>query len=68
MMVIDNKYDIGAFVYLTTDPDQHRRIVTGIKICKGGELIYEISFGTQTSNHYEFELSAEKDITLTTNG
>jgi len=66
MMVIDNKYEIGAFVYLTTDPDQHRRIVTGIKICRAAELVYEITFGTHSSDHYEFELSSEKDLTITT--
>lgn len=64
MMVIDNKFEIGDFVYLTTDPDQLKRVVTAIKYCKGGELVYGVQCGTVESFHYEFELSTEKDLTL----
>jgi hypothetical protein len=56
MMVINNKYNIGDFVYLITDPDQYKRIVTGINVSFSG-IMYEVSFGERETPHYEFELS-----------
>lgn len=66
-MVIKNKYEITAIVFLKTDKDQLPRIITAIKVCKEGELLYEVVQGTFQSNHYEFELDAERNIiTVTT--
>ena len=62
MMVIDNKYEIGAIVYLVTDEEQRARIITFIKILPGGVLSYELSCGHTGSEHYDFEISAEKDL------
>ena len=64
MMVIDNKYDFGDIVYLLTDKEQLPRIIRGIEIFKAGELLYAVNCGTQESRHYEFELSLEKNIVL----
>lgn len=66
MMVIDNKFNISEVVYLKTDPDQRERIVSKISILPNGTLVYELSHTTYTSNHYDFELSREKDTILTT--
>lgn len=60
-MVIDNKYSIGQEVYLTTDEEQKRRVVTAITVRPGG-MIYELSCGTTTSSHYDFELSDEENV------
>jgi hypothetical protein len=56
MMVIDNKYSIGQEVYLTTDEDQKKRVITAMTVRATG-VIYELSCGTQSSSHYDFEMS-----------
>jgi hypothetical protein len=63
MMVIDNKYSIGETVYLTTDDEQKKRVVTAITVRTLG-VIYELSCGVAVSNHYDFEMSAEEDIEM----
>ena len=60
-MLIDTKYDFGDMVYLITDNEQRKRLVTGITITTKG-LTYELSCGTITSNHYEFEITEEENI------
>lgn len=60
MTVIENKYEIKQKVYLVTDEDQKERLVTGLKVCSGGEIIYQLSCGTSVSDHYDFEISPEK--------
>ena len=62
MMVIDNKYEIGDIVYIVTDEDQKKRMVTSIVIYKAGEIVYKIVCGTNYSEHYDFELSDKKNI------
>lgn len=64
-MVIENKFDIGDIVYLVTDPDQIRRIITGITIRPTG-ILYEVSLGATDSDHYDFELSLEPNIVIKT--
>lgn len=65
MMVIDNKFEIGDVVYLKTDRDQYERIITGIKILPIG-IIYRVSLGVGENDHYEIELTAEKNVLITT--
>lgn len=60
-MLVDNKYNIGETVYLKTDTDQEPRIVTCIKAYPDG-LIYQLSCGIQNTDHYDFEISKEKDL------
>lgn len=60
-MLIDTKYDFGDMVYLITDNEQRKRLITGITITPKG-LTYELSCGTTTSNHYEFEITEEENI------
>lgn len=66
MIVIDNKYEIGDIVYLKTDSDQFIRIVTSIRVYKNGDVTYGLGCGTEDSAHYDFEISYDKNITLTT--
>ena len=62
MMVINNKYDFGDIVYLKTDPEQNKRVVVGINVTPNGDILYRISQGTINSDHYDFEISEEKDF------
>lgn len=62
-MMVESKYSLGDFVYITTDEDQKKRIITEIKVKVAG-IMYEVSFGTTVSYHYDFELSPEPDTTL----
>ena len=57
MMVIENRFKIGDFVYLKTDPEHQKRIVTGITIREG--LIYYLALGEMETTHYEVEISDE---------
>ena len=59
----DSAYQIGETVYLMTDPEQLKRIVTGYSLRPGG-LMYEVSHADYTSMHYEFELSPDKQIQM----
>jgi hypothetical protein len=59
MMVIDNKFNLSQIVYLTTDPDQLARVVTAIRV-EGSGLVYQTTCATFVSEHYDFEISAEK--------
>jgi len=61
-MRIDNKFEIGQIVYLKTDTEQRERLVTAI-IIRGYGALYSLSYETEESTHYDFEISSEKDIT-----
>lgn len=63
MMVIDNKFEFGQVVYLKTDTDQLPRIVSEYRVCPTG-IIYVLSCGERTSNHYDFELTSEENVSL----
>lgn len=66
MIVIDNKYNLGEVLYLVTDRDQLKRIVTGIVYCPDNSILYEVINGTLASKHYDFELSRELDTIMKT--
>lgn len=66
MMVINNVFEIGDTAFLVTDPDQRERLVVGITIRQASVLLYELAAGADTSWHYEYELTAERDITKAT--
>lgn len=65
MIVIDNKYELGQTVYLKSDKEQHERIVTGI-IQRPTGILYMLSCGTYEGNHYDIEISIDKNIMATT--
>lgn len=62
-MVIDNKYELGEIVYLVTDTEQAARIITGIIIRPTG-IIYYLSCGKEEGNHYEIEMSRERNMVV----
>lgn len=61
-MQIKNKLALQQYVYLKTDPDQHRRMIIGIKVCATLELMYEVQCGTVCTWHYECELSEQREV------
>lgn len=65
MLIIENKFELGQIVYLKTDPDQQARQVTNITVLPGPKsgiaLTYQLSHGHQASDHYEIEISTERD-------
>ena len=67
MKVIDNDFEIGEFVYLTTDTSQRKRLITAMIVYKDGDICYKTVCGTEQSEHFGFELSREQDTILTTN-
>ena len=60
-IVIDNKFEIGDFVYLVTDAEQAKRLVVSICVNKY-DILYEVIAGTTVSKHYDFELQTEKSF------
>lgn len=64
-MLIENKFDLGQIVYLKTDNDQSERMIISISVRQGG-ILYELSFGSVCSWHYEMEIMEEKDILKST--
>jgi len=64
-MLIETKFKIGDVVYLKTDIDQFKRIITGM-IIRMNAIIYILSFETTESNHYDFEFTNEIDIVMKT--
>ena len=46
-------------VYLKHDPDQLKRIITGVYI-GNGTVLYYVSSGIEVSKHYSYELSKSK--------
>jgi hypothetical protein len=61
MMLIDNKYELGQTVYLKTDNEQLSRVVTALGILPG-QILYELSQGSSSSKHYDFEITPEKNL------
>lgn len=64
MMIIENKFDIGQEVYLVTDENQNKKLVTGLRVCPKGAIIYYLSQNAVISEHYDFEISNEKNIVI----
>jgi len=59
------KLKIGDFVYLKTDIDQYKRMVTGYTVRDNSEnVVYLLSFGEDETSHYRCEISLEEDILL----
>lgn len=55
-------FEIGDYVYLKTDVEQYKRIVTGYTIRDSSEkVVYLLSLGTEETSHYKCEISTEED-------
>lgn len=60
-MILENAFDIGDVIYLKTDVEQEARIVTSIIVGPAG-LIYDVNCGTESSRHFDFEMTKERDM------
>lgn len=60
------EYTIGDAVYLKTDKDQAKRLVTGICIRNHNYIQYELSQGTASSWHTALEITSDVDIMIKT--
>jgi hypothetical protein len=63
-MNVDNIFNLEDIVYLKTDKDQCERIVTGLRISKY-DIIYQLNCGDNESCHYDFEISDEVNVLIT---
>ena len=63
---IVHQFAIGDYVYLITDRDQSKRIVTAVIICPDNSILYELCCGKEASKHYDFEITTEKDTVMAT--
>ena len=48
-------------VYLKTDPEQHKRMITGFRTVPGAKMV-QLTFGVEYSEHYEEEISDQKNL------
>ena len=64
MMLIDAKFKIGDTVYLQTDIEQKKRLVTGYYVRKTS-ISYLLSCGTDESTHYDFEITEDINVLIT---
>ena len=64
-MYLNVKFNLGDIVYLKTDSEQKPRIVTGFTIRNNEHIIYLLSCISDETEHYEIEITAEKDILAT---
>ena len=55
------EFKIGDIVYLRTDPEQLERMVYSYTI-NNREVLYNLTQGTVTSGHFDFEISSERKI------
>lgn len=61
-LTLDLEFNLKDTVYLKTDSEQLARFVTSISLKGSGAILYGLTCGTTDSDHYDFEISAEKDI------
>lgn len=60
-MNIKTKFELQQEVYLITDVDQLKRFVTGIVVRPNNALRYLLSCGDTESEHYDFEITEDKN-------
>ncbi|HRQ17713.1 MAG TPA: hypothetical protein PL085_11595 [Agriterribacter sp.] len=56
-MKINNKFTLKQHVSLSTDTENLKRIVIGIKACADGGVLYELACGKEMTWHYDCEIS-----------
>jgi len=64
-MLTDSKFKIKQTVFLITDIDQHPRIVVGILV-RDNSIQYELASGIECTWHYDFEITEEKNVLIST--
>jgi hypothetical protein len=60
---IEEVFNEKDIVFVTHDPDQEPRMIVGIEI-SNDSVVYNCMCGTTLSNHYAYELSKNKNLTL----
>lgn len=65
-MFIENKFELGATVYLITDKDQCPRIIRQLSVSPGMYIQYELVAGTAASWHNDCEISETANVLLST--
>jgi len=58
---IEIEYKIKDMVYVITDPDQNKGIVTAFLIDENS-VMYRVCVGSNSNYYYAFELTTEKTI------
>ena len=61
-MDIKTKYDLKQMVYLVHDHEQLPRMITEVTIITPKLHRYQLSCGSDNSDHYEHEISPAKDL------
>ena len=61
--MIKINFNIGDYVYLKTDIDQYKRLVTGYTVRTDG-VLYLLSLGSEETSHHELEISHDIDVLL----
>ena len=65
-MIIETKYEIGQFVFLITDKDKLKRIITNVTVSYNNSYRYCLQHGAVESWNYEFEIDTiEENVTKT---
>ena len=64
-MTIKTKYNFGDTVYIINDPKQKPYIIVGLTVKPGGAILFDIDYGGDVKEMYEFQISAEKDVVAT---
>lgn len=60
---IEEVFNEKDMVFVTHDPDQEPRMIVGIEI-SNDSVVYNCMCGATLSNHYAYELSKNKNLTL----
>lgn len=61
ILELDLPYEISDIVYITTDPEQLARVVTGY-IIREETTLFTVSFLGEEQNFYGFELTFKRDM------
>jgi len=63
--LVSVEFDYGEEVYLKTDPDGYKRIVTGFRLRPGTDVIeYGLSLGESETWHYGIEITRIKPFDI----
>lgn len=63
IMLLKRKFKIGQAVYLKTDPEIMPRICIAYCV-RFNSITYELALGTNSSWHYEVEITEQEDGSL----
>jgi hypothetical protein len=58
---IQNEFELEQEVFLVTDPDQNRHLITAIVVLPGA-VMYRLSCNGEEAEFYAFEISRAKNV------